>query len=65
MMHEKYPYTLDFIELRRGLLVNPEYIERISGASVNLSDGSTYILPKAKKDSVISQYTIYVTNITN
>ena len=53
----------DFIELRRGLLVNPKYIERISGASVVLSDGSTYILPKAKKDSVISQYTSYVTNV--
>jgi len=53
----------DFIELRRGLLVNPKYIERISGASVVLSDGSTYILPKAKKDSVISQYTNYVTNV--
>ena len=51
-----------FIEIRRGLLVNPEYIERISGASVILSDGSTYILPKAKKDSVVTQYTDYITN---
>lgn len=51
-----------FIELRRGLLVNPEYIEKISGASVILSDGSTYILPKAKKDSVIVQYTEFITN---
>jgi DNA-binding LytR/AlgR family response regulator len=50
-----------FIELRRGLLVNPKYIERISGASVSLSDGSTYILPKAKKDVFISQYTEFVT----
>lgn len=50
-----------FIELRRGLLVNPEYIERISGASVSFSDGSTYILPKAKKDVFISQYTEFVT----
>ena len=53
-----------FIELRRGLLVNPEYIERISGASVVLSDGSTYILPKAKKDGVIAQYTDFVTRLT-
>ena len=51
-----------FIELRRGLIVNPEYIEKISGASVVLSDGSTYILPKAKKDSVIAQYTDFITN---
>ncbi|MBR6045452.1 MAG: response regulator transcription factor [Ruminococcus sp.] len=50
-----------FIELRRGLLVNPDYIERISGATVILSDGSTYILPKAKKDSVVAQYTEYIT----
>jgi len=49
-----------FIELRRGLIVNPEYIEKISGASVILSDGSTYILPKAKKDSVIAQYTDFI-----
>ena len=53
-----------FIEIRRGLLVNPDYIERITGATVILSDGSTYILPKAKKDSVITQYTDYVTNHT-
>jgi len=52
----------DFIELRRGLLVNPKYIERISGASVCLSDGSNVLLPKAKKDTVISQYTEYITN---
>lgn len=51
-----------FIEIRRGLLVNPDYIERISGATVILSDGSTYILPKAKKDSVVAQYTEYITN---
>ena len=51
----------NFIELRRGLLVNPDYIERISGASVLLSDGSTYILPKAKKDAFIAQYMDHVT----
>ena len=54
-----------FIETRRGLLVNPEYIERISGVSVILSDGSTYTLPKAKKDSVIALYTNFITNHTN
>jgi DNA-binding LytR/AlgR family response regulator len=55
-------FDKNFIEIRRGLIVNPEYIERITGATVILSDGSTYILPKAKKDSVITQYTDYVTN---
>ena len=50
-----------FIELRRGLLVNPQFIERISGASVIMTDGNTYILPKAKKDSVVTQYTAYIT----
>lgn len=50
-----------FIEIRRGLLVNPDYIEKISGAAVILTDGSTYILPKAKKDSVIAAYTEYIT----
>ncbi|SDB50503.1 two component transcriptional regulator, LytTR family [Ruminococcaceae bacterium FB2012] len=50
-----------FIEIRRGILVNPDYIERISGATVILSDGSTYILPKAKKDIVVKQYTDYLT----
>ena len=50
-----------FIELRRGLLVNPQYIERINGAAVILTDGSTYMLPKAKKDSVIASYTEYIT----
>lgn len=50
-----------FIEIRRGILVNPDYIERISGATVILSDGSTYILPKAKKDIVVKQYTDYIT----
>ena len=55
-------FDKNFIEIRRGLLVNPEFIERITGATVILSDGSTYILPKAKKDSVITQYTDYVTN---
>ena len=52
----------EFIEIRRGLLVNPDYIEKITGATVILSDGSTYILPKAKKDSVITQYTDYITS---
>ena len=50
-----------FLEIRRGLLVNPEYIERINGADIILTDGSTYILPKAKKDSVIAFYTEFVT----
>lgn len=54
-----------FIELRRGLLVNPKYIERISGASVIMTDGNTYILPKAKKDSVVTQYTNYITGQIN
>ena len=49
-----------FIELRRGLLVNPDYIEKISGAEVILADGSTYILPKAKKDSVTAKYIEYI-----
>ena len=52
-----------FIEIRRGLLVNPDYIEKISGAAVILTDDSTYILPKAKKDSVIALYTEYITSI--
>ena len=50
-----------FIELRRGLLVNPNHIEKISGAIVSLSDGSTYTLPKAKKDSVTAKYIEYMT----
>ena len=53
-----------FIELRRGLLVNPDYIEKISGAEVILTDGSTYILPKAKKDSVTAKYIEYITEKT-
>ena len=44
-----------FIEVRRGVLVNPEYIERISGTDVILSDGSIYKLPKAKK-TVLLQF---------
>lgn len=54
----------DFIEIRRGVLVNPEYIERINGATIILSDGSTFMLPKAKKDKVIAQYTDFVTRQT-
>ena len=50
-----------FIEVRRGILVNPAYIERISGADVILSDGSNYKLPKLKKDSIVAQYTEYLT----
>lgn len=50
-----------FIELRRGLLVNPRYIEKISGAIVFLTDGSTYTLPKAKKDSFTARYIEYMT----
>ena len=53
-----------YIELRRGLLVNPDYIEKISGAEVVLTDGSTYILPKAKKDSVTAKYIEYMTEKT-
>jgi hypothetical protein len=34
----------------------------ISGPAVILFDGSTYILPRAKKDSVVAQYTDYVTD---
>ena len=50
----------NFIEVRRGVLVNPEYIERISGTDILLSDGSIYKLPKAKKDSIIADYTEFV-----
>ena len=50
-----------FIEIRRGLIVNPDYIERVSGAEVILADGSSYVLPKAKKDSFIALYTEFVT----
>lgn len=49
-----------FIEVRRGVLVNPEYIERISGTDIIISDGSVYKLPKAKKDSIIADYTEFV-----
>ena len=49
-----------FIEVRRGVLVNPEYIERISGTDIILFDGSVYKLPKAKKDSIVAAYTEYV-----
>ena len=55
----------NFIEVRRGILVNPAYIERINGTAVILSDGSTYMLPRAKKDSVVAQYTDYVTGHGN
>ena len=50
-----------FIEIRRGLLVNPYFIERISGANVILTDGSSYTLPKAKKDEVTAKYIEYIT----
>ena len=53
-----------FIELRRGLLVNPDYIEKISGAVVYLTDGSTFTLPKAKKDSVTAKYIEFITEKT-
>lgn len=54
-------FSRQFIEIRRGILVNPAYIERISGAEVVLSDGSSYKLPKLKKDSIVAQYTEYLT----
>lgn len=50
-----------FIEIRRGLLVNPGFIEKISGVNVILADGSSYILPKAKKDDVTAKYIEYIT----
>ena len=50
-----------FIEIRRGLLVNPGFIEKISGVNVILADGSSYILPKAKKDAVTAKYIEYIT----
>ncbi len=50
-----------FIEIRRGLLVNPKYIERISGTDVILAVGSTYARPKAKRDDVVALYTEFVT----
>ena len=53
-----------FIEVRRGVLVNPEYIERISGTDVILSDDSIYKLPKAKKDSIVAVYAEFVMNKT-
>lgn len=37
-----------YIEIRRGLLVNPMFIERIIGSAVLLTDGSKYILPRGK-----------------
>ena len=47
----------NYIEVRRGVLVNPNYIERISGTDIIISDGSVYKLPKAKKDSIVADYT--------
>ena len=52
----------DFIELRRGLLVNLNYIEKISGTTVFLNDGISYTLPKAKKDFVTAKYIEYISN---
>ncbi len=49
-----------FIEIRRGMLVNLGCIERISGSNVILTDGSSYVLPKGKKDKVIQLYAQYV-----
>lgn len=54
-----------FIEIRRGLLVNPQFIGKISGSSVILTDGSTYILPRTKKDIVIEEYTKIMTQREN
>ena len=50
-----------FIEVRRGLLVNPAYIERLSGSDMILSDGSSYKLPRAKKDTIVARYTEFLT----
>ena len=58
-------FKKNFIEIRRGLIVNPRYIEKISGANVILTDGNTYILPKAKKDIVTSQYIEFITDKNN
>ena len=49
-----------FIEIRRGILVNPAYVERISGAEVILSDGSSYKIPRLKKDSIVTAYTEFL-----
>ena len=51
----------DFIELRRGLLVNPNFIEKVSGTIVYLTDGSSCVLPKAKKDYVTAKYIEFIT----
>ena len=50
----------NYIEVRRGVLVNPNYIERISGTDIIISDGSVYKLPKAKKDSIVADYTEFL-----
>lgn len=50
-----------FIEVRRGLLVNPSYIERLSSSEVILTDGSSYKLPRAKKDTIVARYTEFLT----
>ncbi len=55
-------FDKNYIELRRGLLVNPDYIEKISGAVVYMSDGTSYSLPKAKKDYVTAKYIEYITD---
>ena len=57
-------FGTSFIEIRRGLLVNPAYIERISGMNVIITDGSTYTLPKAKKDAVTAKYIEFITERT-
>lgn len=55
-------FEKDFIELRRGLMVNPDYIDKISGSVVYLTDGSMYTLPKAKKDYVTAKYIEFITD---
>ena len=55
-------FDKNFIEIRRGLIVNPSCIEKISGVVVYLTDGSSYTLPKAKKDFVTAKYIEYMTD---
>ncbi len=57
-VREKFPEG--FLNVKRGLAVRMDCIERIKGDTIYISDGSSVVMSRAKKDELVAEYTKYI-----
>lgn len=61
---EKHPLLKDFIRCHQSYLVNPDYIQEISGKEIILSDSSVIPIRRGMSKEVKARFLEYLSNLT-